>query len=140
MDLAAAYIREKRFFRAERHLDQAVRKRFFFPGLILNAQACIAAGRGDRRTAEDYLHQAIEHYPHAVVIENMKRLSKGASGSGPTDAGPIELEPGLGVETSQPCRPPESPELSPIRRSAPAVHASTASDRSVRESPMDPFI
>jgi radical SAM superfamily enzyme YgiQ (UPF0313 family) len=140
MDLAAAYIREKRFSPAERHLAQAVRKRFFFPGLILNAQACIAAGRGDRRTAEDYLHQAIEHYPHAVVIENMKRLSKGASGSGPTDAGPIELEPGLGVETSQPCRPPESPELSPIRRSAPAVHASTASDRSVRESPMDPFI
>lgn len=140
MDLAAAYIRERRFAQAERHLAQAVRKRYFFPGLILNAQACIAAGRGDRRTAEDYLHQAIEYYPHAVVIENMKRLLEETSESGPAEAGPLELNPGQGVETSQPCRPPESPEPFPNRRSAPALPTSSASDRSVRENPVNPFI
>ncbi len=115
MDLAAAYIRERRFARAESHLAQAASQRFFFPGLILNAQACIAAGRGDRQAAEDYLHQAIEYYPHAVVIENMKRLSERSSISTPAAVGPLELSPGRGFESSHPCRPPESPERFPNR-------------------------
>jgi tetratricopeptide (TPR) repeat protein len=140
MDLAAAYIRERRFSRAERHLDQAVRKRFFFPGLVLNARACIAAGRGDVRAAEDYLHRAIECYPHAIVIENMKRLLAGASQSGQAEAGSLELKPGQDFETNHPCRPPETPEPRPNWQTAPTVNVSTASGLPDPTKPLNPYI
>jgi radical SAM superfamily enzyme YgiQ (UPF0313 family) len=116
MDLAAAYIRERRLAQAEHHLDQAAHRQFGFPGLVLNARACIAAGRGQIQTAEDLLLEAVERYPHAVVIANLKRLAQRQSEANRAVAGPLALNPGEGFETSYPCRPPESPEPHPHRR------------------------
>ncbi len=115
MDLAAAYIRERRFSLAEPHLEQASHQRFLFPGLILNARACIAAGGRAIETAEDLLMQAADCYPHAVIINNLKRLSEWQSAKRYAGTAPLELDPGQGFETSHPCRPPESPEPCPYR-------------------------
>jgi radical SAM superfamily enzyme YgiQ (UPF0313 family) len=116
MDLAAAYIRERRLARAEHHLDQAVQRQFGFPGLVLNARACIAAGRGRLQAAEALLVEAVECYPHAVVIENLGRLAQRQAGANRPGAAPLALNPGDGFETSHPCRPPESPDPHPFRR------------------------
>ncbi len=115
MDLCGAYLEAQEIPMAEYHLNQAIEKNYFLPGLIYNDLACIAAAKHDAVATEAYLDKAIECYPHQVVINNLQRLSTWQSEGHDTPDHPIRLSPGRHFESTFFRHHPESPESDVIQ-------------------------
>jgi radical SAM superfamily enzyme YgiQ (UPF0313 family) len=82
-DLAVALLDDGRLEEAEHHVRRALDLGYPVPGLALNTLACVAARRGDTRTAQEHLAEAARVDPqHAVVVRNAQRIRDWAAHGG----------------------------------------------------------
>jgi Flp pilus assembly protein TadD len=110
MDLCAAYLRAKLPEAAERQLRQAVDMGYYLPGLVCNHRACIAALNGDYEMAITHLETAARHYPHRVVLQNLKCLENWMGCEGARNGRPPDLRADHDFETACVWRQPEFPD------------------------------
>jgi hypothetical protein len=96
---------------AEIHLQQALSRGYFLPGLVYNLLACICACRSDTPGVESNLERAAACYPHRVVLENQRRLDNWLVSGGRHSGMTLALDPGDGWESACICRQPEFPDL-----------------------------
>jgi radical SAM superfamily enzyme YgiQ (UPF0313 family) len=111
MDLARAWLREGNAEAAEIHLQRALCRGYFLPGLVYNLLACICAFRSDPAGVESNLERAAACYPHRVVLENQGRLDNWLVSGGRHSGITLALDPGDGWESTCICRQPEFPDL-----------------------------
>jgi hypothetical protein len=109
LDLAAACCRERDLELAERQAREALTLGYALPGLARNILGCVAASRGQFELARTEFRQALDEYPHAVVLANQQALEHWLLQGGPTNPHPLLLRPDAVFETVWIERQPEKP-------------------------------
>jgi anaerobic magnesium-protoporphyrin IX monomethyl ester cyclase len=93
LDLAEALIESEAFEEAEYHLNRALEMGSPVPGLVLNAQACIAARRGDYARVKEILVSAANIDPQHYLLLKNAAAAKAWFDRGGLDANsPLQLE------------------------------------------------
>jgi tetratricopeptide (TPR) repeat protein len=109
LDLAAACCRAGKREQTEHHVREALERGYPLPGLAINVRGCLAASQGQFEQARRHFVEALQHYPHAIVQENLGVLTAWLSLGGPASGRPLLLRPDACFETCWPEQQPEKP-------------------------------